>query len=170
MGRFRPTTLPLLPHSVVSVLTCRSLPDMLLFVSALSILCRHLQSRWLKEGWHTMHYDSPPLPCPVLFCSAPNLFPFQWQCLSFAPLSLLWSTNDTGTREWGRNVRFCFLLNGLCLSTHFSLCCFWDSTPWWKMAEHGLRLRGRNLWQMCVWHMALLQLLKLCYRWHGKVC
>lgn len=35
-----------------------------------------------------MHYDSPPVACPVLFCSAPSLFPFHWRCPSFPPLSL----------------------------------------------------------------------------------
>lgn len=35
-----------------------------------------------------MHYDSPPLACPVLFCSAPRLFPFHWWCPCFPPLTL----------------------------------------------------------------------------------
>lgn len=71
-----------------------------------------------------MHYDSPPLACPILFCSASNLFPFHWQRPSFPPLSLccgiplifssLAGQGVTEAEEWGgeggRNAKFCLVL------------------------------------------------------------
>lgn len=69
-----------------------------------------------------MHYDSPPLACPVLFCSAPNLFPFHWQCPSFPPHSLsllllhssdlflpLWSRSNRGRGERRREKQECLI-------------------------------------------------------------
>lgn len=95
------------PHHLhCSPLLCLYLcGDLLLICPSLSIfpiLSWHLYSALLHAAmvlnsvpvficvipYPTMHYNSPPLACPVLFCSAPNLFPFHRQCPSFPPLSL----------------------------------------------------------------------------------
>ncbi len=73
----------------------------------------------------TMHYDSPPMACPVLFCSAPNLFslsltvsplslPFSLRCsilLIFSSLAGQGATEaEERGEEEGRNVKFCLAL------------------------------------------------------------
>ena len=77
----------------------------------------------------TMHYDSPPLACPVLFCSTPVLFPFHWQCPSFPPLS--------------PSLPFSLSLSLLLHSSDLSL-------PHWSRSDRGER--RRRGWQECQTH------------------
>lgn len=74
--------------------------------------------------YHTMHHDSPPLACPVLFRSAPTTFPFPDSvpvslpspfslcCCILAICSSLCGQGVTDTwerqEEGGRNIEFFF--------------------------------------------------------------
>lgn len=89
--------------SVVSVFVRWSLPDMPFFVSFCPILSRHMHSVAPLHAVivpnsvssvlicvHPLSSDAfwlptLSLPCPVLSCSAANLFPFHWQRPSFPP-------------------------------------------------------------------------------------
>lgn len=134
-----PTTSPPLQSSVVSVFVWWSLADIpflcLFFPSFTALACCPVARRdggeqcscvYLCSPPHpTMHYDSPPLACPVLFGSAPNLFSLSLTVSLFpSPLSLLRHSSDffpslagQGVTEaeerggeGGRNVCFALIL------------------------------------------------------------
>lgn len=179
------------PHHIAAtmVLCCCvwSWPDRPVFISLLShhVLAFGYQTVFISV--RPLFHDAlwthpPPLPaCPVLFCSAPSLFPFHWHCPSFPPLSLSlclslsvllhssdlflppwsrsdWDRGEERGREGARNVKFSFvliLLDYLLFPCLHSLLFLWSKV----VAAHSKRWQSMgsnsevgNL--TGVWHMA----------------
>lgn len=132
ISSFCPTTSRLLLYCVVSVLAYWSLPDMLLYLFAFSILRQHLHSIPLHAGvvLNSVYLCSSPITrcimtlChwPTLSCSAVPLicFPFTgsvpislpslccWSLLIFS--SFPWPRSNTGRRERRRVRQECQIL------------------------------------------------------------
>lgn len=111
---------------------CQSLSDMPIFAFVFLKLAFCPIACWngaeqrssVFAPYHTMHHDSPPLACPVLFRSAPTTFPFPDSvpvslpspfslcCCILAICSSLCGQGVTDTwerqEEGGRNIEFLF--------------------------------------------------------------